>query len=363
MRYRNKVIILLIVLAFIGWRSEIVFCKQPSIYKLQDLSSHGRYEELVRSYSQMSEKDKAKGETLYLVGYALLRIRRIDEAKSYLQSAIKKGFNGYPAWTSARSLLQKIKLAQSLRPPFIAEIRDEASQVKMRAFGIHTEWINYAVSALPVYLSRAETVLGKDIPPVDFYFFADRQEYNEFFNAMFDGHKPRQFQDGTADLSMVVFCQIGDSGKIDIPAGSNRALGNILHEYGHALCHTIYGDNYLFNAPEWLNEGFADYLAEPYFAEQYKSYDQRLIEFAQKHSAPTYKQMSKELYKDPNIRYAIGAMMVRELVADKGPDLVLNLMNSARRLRDFNKAIVDVAGYRPEILLQRVVRKYWLKAK
>jgi hypothetical protein len=362
MRYKYfKVIIIFFVLTFSAWiwSSSKVSSKEPGIYKLLDLSSHTRYEELLRTYAQMSDKDKAKGETLYLVGYAYMQIRNHEQARPYLQAAIKKGFNGFPQWTSARSLLTKIKLAESLRPPFLSETKDDDGQVKMRIYGSHTEWINYVISATPLYLKRAEDVFGKQIPLVDFYLFATRYEYDEFFKTMFDGYQPKSHQDGTGDNNMVVFCQIGDSGKIEIPAGSNRALGNVLHEYSHCLCRTIYGDNYLKDVPQWLDEGIADYVAEPYFAEQYKSYEQRIKTFAENHDPPSYKQMCRELHKDPDMRYAIGCMMVRELVAEKGELIVASLMETACQVRDFNKAITQLAGCKPELLLQKVVRKYW----
>ena len=43
----------------------------------------------------------------------------------------------------------------------------------------------------------------------------------------------------------------------------SRAYGDVMHEYGHALCDTIYGDNYLDHVPERLNEGMADAVAKP----------------------------------------------------------------------------------------------------
>jgi len=349
----------LLILILCQWSSQIVLSKQIDISTLTDLSARRRYGALLQAYSEMSETYRAKPEILYLVGFALMKIRKPEQAKQYLQAALKRGFSGYPNWISAREMLQKINTIESLKPPFIEEINDENSQTKIRVYGLHTEWINYVVAALPAYLKRAEEVFGTNIPLTSFYLFADREAYDQFFQTMFDGHQPQHFQDGTGDKNIVLFCQIADSGRIETPAGSSRALGNVLHEYSHSLCNTIYGDNYLVDVPQWLDEGIADYVAEPYFAQLYRSYDQRLKEFARDNSPPSYKEMSRELHKDANIRYAIACMMVKELVADKGAGFVSNLLARAIELRNFNKAIIEVAGYRPEVLLQRVIQKYW----
>src|SRR4030095_366378 len=165
-----------------------------------------------------------------------------------------------------------------------------------------------------------------------FYFFDTRETFEHFYLAMF-GIKPRDWwHDGTGNFNVVAYCERDRNDKVSRPPGARRTTGDVLHEYGHALCSTYYGDGYLTAVPNWLNEGLVDAVADPFYAELFGHYRKLLSEQGQRSNPPSYRQMCRELYKDPEVRYAVAGLMVQELLDGK-PDRVKRILDEGGATR------------------------------
>lgn len=173
---------------------------------------------------------------------------------------------------------------------------------------------------------------------------------------MFGKEITRGWQDGTGDSNVVVFCELNSDGR---PRSLQEAGGDVLHEYGHCLCNTIFGDNYLDRVPQWFDEGAADAIARPYYDRLFE-YSVRRIkdEVANGRPAPTYKQMCSEVYNDPQLRYVYARLMMQELLAGRPLSTLQLILNKARETQNFDLAIKQVTGTDPDDLIARVRTRY-----
>jgi hypothetical protein len=330
---------------------------------LNDYSRKGQYLALVKTYSALSEAEKNQPSALYVAGFAWMRLHRPEKAKPLFQAAIKSDFDGYPGWTSAKTYLEEINSIERDTPPFFADVSD-GSQTKIHAYSKQTAWTAPVLRALPGFVKRATQIFGDEVPAINFYFFEDRTAFNDFYKNIFGLNVPTAWQDGTGNANIVVFCERNKDGKMIMTPGSDLAIGDVLHEYGHAMCNTIFGDGYLEQVPKWLDEGTADAVAAPYFVALFQNYNERLVAAAAAGQAPpTYEQMSRELYKDPNLRYALASMMVQEIVKEKDITVLRKIIDRARQLQDFERAIKDTTGSSSSEFHRRVVKRYWKNGK
>ncbi|MDR3616639.1 MAG: hypothetical protein P4L53_23970 [Candidatus Obscuribacterales bacterium] len=162
----------------------------------------------------------------------------------------------------------------------------------------------------------------------------------------------------TGSLSTVVCCE-RDAKSVLLPIYQDRHVGDLMHEYGHALCHTIFCARYGFQIPQWFNEGTADNVASPHYQKLFADHERWLKATAVSTAPPTYRQMCDSLYKDPNMRYAIASLMVRELVHQKGQQIIKQVRLETRDGGKFAPAFRHCAGVEPEQLFRSIVGQFW----
>lgn len=168
----------------------------------------------------------------------------------------------------------------------------------------------------------------------------------------------RWWNNGTGVSNVVVFSERDKDGKWSFFPGTARSYGDVMHEYGHALCDTIYGDNYLDHVPEWLNEGMADAVARPYYGELFLSADALMRNFAQKNKPPDYEGLCHRLYASPDVGYAFGRLMVENLLAGD-VRRIATIVSDSRAAQDFEKGIKSATGRSGRDAYDAVVKKYW----
>jgi hypothetical protein len=316
-----------------------------------------RYDEVIRYFKVDSVAMAENATTSYLVGFAYFRLHNFEAAKPLLEKAVGAGFNGYPGWLQATDILTNIQKLESLAPHHYEDLKVEQSP-KMRIFCNKTEWMKPVLVVLPSFLSRAEEMFKEDLPPIDLYFFSSREDFNTFFKLAFERDVGRAWQNGTGNSNIVVFCEKDENGN-PLAINTNRTLGDILHEYGHAICTTIYGSNYLRAVPQWFNEGCADAVAAPYYGDLFKTYQKRLVTAGLDSRPPTYDELCKKLYDDPYVRYAFASLMVQDLVIKNGTKVVRKIVVRAKRRQDFERAIREITGEDSQALYRRVRGKFW----
>ncbi len=333
--------------------------ESAAVLSLRQFAQRNEYFALTRTYARLPDTQKNEPEALYLCGFAWLQLHRPEQAKPLLLAAVKNGFAGYPNWKSTQGCLADIDTVEKMMPPFFADVPDGV-HTKIHASSPKTDWTIPTLNCLPDFVKRATEVFGDELPEINFYLFRDRSAFNAFYMALMGIEVPNGTQDGTGNSNVVLFCERDQNGKINRAPGSGRAIGDVLHEYCHAICNTNYGDNYLAKVPNWFDEGAADAMSAPYAVlGLYPDYDRRLVAAGKKQAPPTYEQMCHELYKDSDLRYALACVTVQEIVHDKGITIIRKIVDRARELQDFEAAIKDSTGKPGFEFYQRAVSRFW----
>src|SRR5436190_755576 len=290
----------------------LLFVQEPGdpVREAAAESSKSRHRAVLRSFEEHPELLKSNPQAQYLAGHSWVRLHRPELAKPLLNAALKGGFGGYPGWESAEALLKRIDWIERLRPPLAKEISEDERLKAIRVFADDTPWIREVLRALPDYVRRAKEVFGDELPQVDFYLFRSRLAFKDFYKSLFGVDIPTAWQNGTGNSNVVTFCQEDREGKPINAPGAPRGLGDVLHEYGHALLHTIYGDGYLRRTPQWFDEGASDFVARDYYKELFETSAVQIRKTLATSAAPTYEELSRRLYeRDPALRYAIARYM------------------------------------------------------
>lgn len=317
--------------------------------------SQGHYATALKCFDTLSAEEQKTQQALYLAGFCWKRRHDVQKAKTYLKATVESGFEGYPGWQTASEILQDIATIEKIAPPFNRDVPDQVS-AKLHVFAKPTDWSSQILKELPAFVVRARECFGNDIPTINLYIIEKREDYEKFFRLIFQ-NEPRTWQDGTGDANIFVFCEQNREHKTVLPI--SRAVANNLHEYGHSLCNTIFGDDYLKLVPHWFDEGVADMVAAPY--------NKQLFDYSEKCLAdkngigrvkPTYEQLSKNMYATPDSGYMYSRLMVKEMLKGQPDSTLRKILEQARELRDFDKAIKEVTGISPPDLLQRVIAKY-----
>jgi hypothetical protein len=322
-------------------------------------ASKGRHRAALRVFDEQPDLLTSDPRAQYVAGHSWMRLHRPDLAKPLLAAAVKGGFTGYPGWESADAFLKRIDWIDRLRPPPAKGLPEDGRLKGLRIFADDTPWIRAILAAFPDFVRRANEVFGEDLPPIDVYLFQSRLAYKDFYKSLFGVDIPTAWQNGTGSANVVTFCQEDREGKPINAPGSPRALGDVLHELNHALVHTMFGDNYLRHVPQWLDEGLSDFLARPYYKELFESSAVLLRRQLATSAAPTTDELARRMYeRDPNLHYAMARYMVDELLKDRKPAVILEILKRARPEGDFEKALVEGAGTTPAELRGRVIARF-----
>ncbi len=328
----------------------------PTVEHLADNCGKGRFFAAIQSFYRLSPTEKRDPEVCYAAGYAWMRLHRPDVARGLLIQAVCDGFEGYRGWESTGDLLSRTSQVEKFEPPLLRTFHDGAS-MKIQVYARETTWLKPVIAAMPAFMMRAKEIFGTGYPSITFYFFDARETFENFYSGMF-GTKPRDWwHDGTGNFNVVAYCERDRNGRVSRPPGARQTVGDVLHEYGHALCSTHYGDGYLKAVPNWLNEGLADAIAYPFYEKRIRRSRLRLAEWGKKGLPPSYGQMCRELYKDPEIRYAVAQLMVQELLNRK-PNRIKRILDEARRSGSFERALKRVTGFDGRYWHHRIVARY-----
>lgn len=319
--------------------------------------SAGRFFSALEKFRGLPAADRDTGEGNYVAGHICEFMNLPDKAEAYFQRASAMNFRGYDTWGLTKDRLASLVTLRSLRPPIYSTINQNGTTVTV--YSRQTPWAQRITSYIPKFISYAESYFGAPLPPFTFYFFSRRADFDSFHAKLLHAPVIQSWHDGTGNFNVVLFCEVDRYGKVTRSMEQTRTLGDVLHEYGHGLCATIYGDDYLNKVPQWFNEGIADALAGPYFSEVYYDADKYIREQATIRQPPSYETLSKALYQDHEMGYAFGRMMVKEILASNQRPAVGRLILEAARKSDFDSAIRTVTGVAPLDAYNRVVRRYW----
>jgi len=322
-------------------------------------SSKGRHRAALRILEDPPALLKSDPQAQYLAGHSWVRLHRPELAKPLLDAAVKGGFTGYPGWESADALLKRIDWIERLRPPPARNLPEDERLKNIRVFADDTPWIQEVLKALPEYVRRTKEIFGEDLPQIDFYLFRSRLSYKDFYKSLFGVDIPTAWQNGTGNSNVVTFCQEDREGKPINAPGSPRGLGDVLHEYSHALLHSLYGDGYLRHVPQWFDEGVSDFVARGYYQELFETSALQIRKTLAKSAAPTIEELARRLYeRDPSLRYAMARYMVEELLKDRKPDVIRTILKQARPEGDFEKAVHDATGSKAADFRERVITRF-----
>jgi hypothetical protein len=294
---------------------------------------------------------RLNGEGEYLEGYCLMRLHQMSEAKPHFQKADQLGYKSEVGWPSTKAFVNRINRFEHLRP-----VRQQNPYIEI--YAANSNWTNPILMELPKYSDRAKMIFG-NVPKITFYILAQRRDFSTFYRDMFDcSAEDCWWNNGTGCSNVVVFSEQNKDGHWSMYPGTARAYGDVMHEYGHALCDTTYGDDYLEDVPQWLNEGMADAVARPYYGELFLSSDKLLSQYATKNKPPSYETLCRQLYADPNIGYAFGRLMVENLLAGD-VRRIATIVSDSRKAQDFEKGIKSATGRSGKDAYDAVVKTYW----
>ena len=275
----------------------------------------------------------------FWLGQSYLRWHDIEHAEEYLRKAVS-GNLGSPQLERAQATLARISVLKQLRPPWYHDYSLDG--FKIRIFARDTPWARAIADQMPVFLSRAREGFGSANAYVAFYLFEDRQAYDRFFQSWV-AERQGELHRGTGGLQIVMFCRYYPTGKEIGNKDINDLFFRVLHEYSHALCHTIYGDN--FAMPQWLNEGMADYFGWKYKPDGVAQARQHLQQLASGTPARSYAELMSHFRDAADIGYAVGDVMVSQLFKDKPLSVYGQLIELARSSGgNFESALQQICG-------------------
>src|ERR1041385_2412367 len=266
----------------------------------------------------------------YLTGFALMELPAPQEAAAHLRAAQEAGFQVWKGWPEVDALLDRVRTCGRLAPPHRAlSIPEPAIAVYA---GPPTAWSAPVLAAIPEFEAVGRRIFGKDLPPLRFYLFAERKEYDRFFEALFGVPVSTAWQDGTGTLNVVVYCETDRRGRTARAAGAPETLGCVLHEFGHAWFGTYlmhrHGKEWLSPAMRrpWLDEGLADFVAslrDPAFLESRAAWLKEKA--AGGAPAPAFEEIGDydSFYRkgDVDVHYWASALLVADLLGplDRAP--------------------------------------------
>lgn len=329
-----------------------IFCPRAhaeNFNKVFDLMARSKY--IAALSTLQKDHSSLDGEGEYLEGYCLMRLHRFSEAKSHFQKSLQQGYEPYSRWTPTKDFLERIDRFERIKP-----VRQSNAYVDI--YAANSSWTNPLLKELPRFTERANYIFG-NVPKITFYVFAKRSDFNTIYQDMFEiPAQSRWWNNGTGVSNLVLFSERDKDGKWSMYPGTSRAYGDVMHEYGHALCDTIYGDNYLDHVPEWLNEGMADAVARPYYGELFLSADNLLREFAKSNKPPEYNVLCHGMYANPEVGYAFGRLMVEKLLAGD-VRRIARVISDSKAAQNFETGIKNATGLSGKDAYDAVVKKYW----
>ena len=331
-------------------------CSAPSP-ELEDMVKHLRFEEATKLYEQMSVENQRKLANSYLAAVSYMKRHQYEKAEPLLKRCERANYL-YENDDLPHLLLERIAVARKLTPPLYKVFKAGASTLTV--YGKHDKWLDEVYVVMPKFVDQAKAAFPDDDTNISLQMFDDKKTYVEAFKANFEGHMPGADQAGTGVTNFAVFSEFC----LD---GSSRGLndltdrrGCVLHEYGHSLCATVYGDDYFYVVPVWLNEGLADLIARPIFGEQFDVRPAEIAAKATTYAPPSYQDFCHKFYGTGAMPYVLGKLMVKEIFGKSNLSDVSRVLAAAKKRHgDFDAAILDVTRVEPSIVYKKLCDKYW----
>lgn len=324
-----------------------------------------RLSDALRTFSAL-EKPSADDE--YLAGYALMLLNRPDDAAPHLDAAKVRGWSKWPGWTPVETLLDRIAEVRRLAPPVLDQQIDAAIEVHA---GPSTAWSAAVQRALPEFAAVGRRIFGADLPRERLYLIANYQQYDGLFRALFGAGSPAAQQNGTGTTNVVLFCEQYADGTRTTLARYQDAIGDVLHEFGHAWCNTYLMDRHsrawisVSMRHPWLDEGLAEVVAslrEPAYLERETAW---LKSNAKSLRAPTFAGLTSHncFYNTDNVyaRYCFSAALVAELVGrgDRAPAQIRAILDAIGKTGDVEASVLAVTGKDVQKEFANVVARFW----
>lgn len=318
---------------------------------------NGEFGAVLKEYEQCSPEIRQQPNVCQWVGQSYLRRHDFRNAEPLLQRAAAS--NLAPQMRErAQDACNRINTLKQLCPPFYQQYKLGGYTINL--FAAKTPWSQLLAAQMPTFLSRGQEAFSNQSAEVNFYLLEDRNAYDQFFSA-WTAKPPSKNHRGTGGMSIVMFCRYYPSGVQVGQNDINDLYFRVLHEYSHALCNTIYGDNYGRDVPQWLNEGMADYFGWKYKPAGPQEALANLRKIAAAHKpAQSYEDISKRLYEDAGSGYTMGDVIVTQLFQGQPISLYGQIIDAARTDGgDFDAAVQQVTGRDPRAIYDTLVRTYW----
>jgi hypothetical protein len=326
---------------------------------LQDVSSawsEGKFGVAIGAFDQLPAAEQATPAALFIAGASYFRRHDFRRAKPLLQRAVSGNLGPQQA-KAAQTMFSHIQTLEQLCPPFQRSYREAGFTINF--YAVRNSWSDLLAAQMPQFLAKATEAFPDETAEINFYLFDSRDAYDAFFAAWrIDNPQPEKHR-GTGTMHMVEFCKFFPNGTEIGAANVNDLYSRLLHEYSHALCHTIYGDRFGFDCPQWLNEGMADYFGWQYRKELYAQQSELLKKAALTSAAPSYEQLSHHFYGNES-GYLIGDVLVLELLKGQNVSCFGKIISTARSNGgNFEAAIQQVTGKDPRVVYASMVQSYW----
>jgi len=328
----------------------------PAFQKMKEYFVAGQFADTINEYSQLSAEDRQRPQVPFWLGQSYLRRHDYKSAELFFKQASRGRL--FPQQQQAtENALQRIEILKRLCPPAPTEFQDGGYTITVYAKS--TTWSKLVAAQMPVFLARAKEAFGDSKAHINFYLFDDRAQYDQFFGAWTIRAGEQEGHRGTGGIDMVEFCEYFPDGRKVGADDVNDLYFRVLHEYSHALCHTIYGDAWVATAPQWLNEGMADYFGAKYKPNAKKEATEKLATLAKRKKPPSYELMSKQMHSI-DFGYTVADVMVNELFDKKDVAVFNELIKTARAEGgDFEGALKKVTAKDPRQVFAQIVRTYW----
>ena len=238
-------------------------------------------------------------------------------------------------------------------PPKHIDVFTAALREQVTVFAAGSRWQNRCFELLPDFVERARLAFGDDLPHTHFYLFRTYPEFLEHWVDLTGHIKPGySWQTGTGFFR-------NNRGVVIISEQNKRrrtqeSMGIVMHEYGHALCWSVIGQNGAI--PSWLNEGFADYLARPWYEGLFENAARTIRAQAVRGRIRNYASFARSVYGNGSAGYEIARLMVAELMRGKPLSTIAYILHKGKEKNfSYSDVIRQVCGFTPRQLFQKVL--------
>lgn len=361
---RSAAFVVMVLLALVSAHSH-AFPAGATSEALAKAVRRGRFSEAVRTYLDL-EKPSADDE--YFVGFSLMALNCPEKASSHLEAAKSLGWSRRKHWPSVESLLDRVADVRRLSPPLLTPNLDPAIQIYM---GPATAWRDSLLRAVPDFAAVGRRIFGSDLPHVRLYLIPDRKSYDLFFRAMFGCEPFTSWHNATGGYNVILFCEHGSREDKAHQVGDPDPISRVLHELGHAWCHTYMMNRYNRPWPSpgrrhpWLDEGIANVIAslrEPGFLQRRAAWLKANSSFI---AAPTLLelQFADDFYreKDAYARYCVATVLTSELVGSRetAPARIRAILDELGKKGPLETALRVATEKDLRTEFDRVIARFW----